>query len=96
MTARIRRVLEVEISVRSVFDAPTIASLAREVENARTLGHKALAPILQRRERAVAEASREDLLTKLGNLSQAELDSVLQHVMGRKKTAVEDVAEAGE
>jgi hypothetical protein len=39
-------VLEVELPVRCVFDAPTIAALAREVEQARSLGLKAHTPVL--------------------------------------------------
>ena len=34
VTARIRRIFEVELAVRSVFEAPTIAGLALEVEKA--------------------------------------------------------------
>ena len=94
MTARIRRVLEVELSVRSVFDAPTIAALAREVQRARTLGLKAT-PILPRHQRATTDTSREDLLAKLGNLSRAELENVLHHVLG-KEPAAEGTAEAAD
>ncbi|HWO34663.1 MAG TPA: amino acid adenylation domain-containing protein, partial [Candidatus Acidoferrum sp.] len=40
MTARIRRTMEVEVPVRCVFESPTIAGLAQEVEKARALGLK--------------------------------------------------------
>ncbi|HEV2398901.1 MAG TPA: phosphopantetheine-binding protein, partial [Candidatus Sulfotelmatobacter sp.] len=83
MTARIRRMLEVELAVRSVFESPTIAALALEVEQARALGIKAHSPILQRRSRG-AEASREHLLAELETLSPAELQSVLQRVLDGK------------
>ncbi|HEV3511536.1 MAG TPA: amino acid adenylation domain-containing protein, partial [Candidatus Sulfotelmatobacter sp.] len=54
MTARIRRNLEIELPVRTVFEAPTITALAHEVEQAKALGLKAHTPILQRRPRASA------------------------------------------
>jgi amino acid adenylation domain-containing protein len=81
MTARIRRNLEVELPVRSVFEAPTIASLAREVEQAKALGVKAHTPILLRRPRPSADATREELLAKLGTLSAADLQSVMERVL---------------
>jgi acyl carrier protein len=84
VTARIRRVFEVELAVRSVFDAPTIAGLALEVEKAQATGLKARAPILQSRPRNGA-VSREALLAQLDNLSSAELQSLLQRVLDGKQ-----------
>jgi acyl carrier protein len=83
MTARIRRMLEVELPVRSVFESPTIAALALEVEQARALGIKAQTPILQRRARS-SDANREHLLAELETLSPAELQRVLQRVLDMK------------
>jgi amino acid adenylation domain-containing protein len=96
MTARMRRVLEVELPVRSVFDAPTIAALAREVERARSLGLKAQTPVLRRRQRSTTETSHEELLAKLGNLSRDELESVLERVLERKEPAAEGLADAAD
>jgi amino acid adenylation domain-containing protein len=87
MTARIRRAMEVDLPVRSVFETPTIAGLAQEVEKARALGLKARSPVLRRRQRTPADPNREELLEKLGTLSPAELQSVLQRVLGGKKSA---------
>src|SRR5258708_5774863 len=57
--ARIRRMFDVELGVRTMFEEPTIAGLATEVEKARALGMKARTPVLQRRGRAGARrASR--------------------------------------
>jgi non-ribosomal peptide synthetase component F len=81
MTARIRRNLEVELPVRSVFEAPTIAALALEIEQAKVLGLKVQTPILQRRPRPSSDANREELLAKLGTLSATELQNVLQRVL---------------
>jgi amino acid adenylation domain-containing protein len=86
VTARIRRIFEVELAVRSVFEAPTIEGLALEVEKARALGLKARTPILQGRRQTV-EASRETLLAQLDGLSSAELQSLLQRVLDGKQPA---------
>ena len=84
MTARMRRVMEVEMPVRSVFENPTIAGLAREVEQGRALGLKARAPILQRAQHT-SDPSREMLLAQLDRLTAGELQSVLQRVLDGKK-----------
>jgi len=88
MTARIRRAMEVELPVRSVFNSPTIAALAQEVDSARALGLKSQTPILKRRKRSITESTHSDLLATLDNLSPAELESVLQRVRERKDPAV--------
>ena len=87
LTARIRRALEVELPVRSVFEAPTIAGLALEVDKARALGLKPRTPIIQLRPRGPAVVSREALLAQLDNLSSAELQGLLQRVLDGKSTA---------
>jgi amino acid adenylation domain-containing protein len=86
VTARIRRIFEVELAVRSVFEAPTIAGLALEVQKAQAMGLKARSPILQRRPRHQA-ASREALLAQLDTLSSSELQSLLQRVLDGKQPA---------
>jgi amino acid adenylation domain-containing protein len=87
LTARIRRVLEVELPVRSVFEAPTIAGLAIEVEKARALGLKPRTPILQTHPRSSAGISREALMAQLDNLSSSELQGLLQRVLDGKSSA---------
>jgi amino acid adenylation domain-containing protein len=84
VTARIRRIFDVELAVRSVFEAPTIAGLAMEVEKAQALGLKARTPILQRHPPAVV-ANREALLAQLDNLSSTELQSLLLRVLDGKQ-----------
>ena len=86
VTARIRRIFEVELAVRSVFEAPTISGLALEVQKAEAMGLKARSPILQRRPRNQA-ASREALLAQLDTLSSSELQSLLQRVLDGKQPA---------
>jgi amino acid adenylation domain-containing protein len=80
--ARIRSLFEVELPVRSLFEEPTLAALAAEVEKAQALGLKARTPILQRRARpAAASPSPEALLAQLDNLSAADLQSLIQRVL---------------
>jgi len=89
MTARIRRSLEVELPARAVFESPTIAALAQEVEKARASGMTVRTPELKRRQPPATDASREQLLAQLDTLSPAELQTVLQRVLGGKNPAGE-------
>jgi amino acid adenylation domain-containing protein len=83
--ARIRRVFELELPVRSMFEAPTIEGLAGELRKAQALGFKARAQIAQLRPgSAAASPSREALLAQLGNLSAAELQLLLKRVRDEK------------
>jgi amino acid adenylation domain-containing protein len=84
VTARIRRMFEVELPVRCVFEAPTIAGLALEVEKARAMGLKARTPILQRSTRTTPPLSREALLAQLDNLSAAELQTLFERFNGKQ------------
>ena len=86
VTARIRRMFDLELPVRSVFEAPTIARLAVEVQKAEAMGLKARTPILQRHPRA-ASVSREALLAQLDGLSATELQNLLQRVTDGKQPA---------
>jgi acyl carrier protein len=84
VTARIRRTFEVELPVRSVFEAPTIAELAMEVQKAKAMGLKARTPILQRRP---VGGNREALMAQLDNLSSTELQNLLQRMTEGKQPA---------
>ena len=88
MIARIRRVFDVELSVRSVFEEPTITGLVVELQKAQDMGLKARTPIVQRRASPAATGvTREVLLSKLDNLSAAELQSLLKRVLDGKQPA---------
>jgi acyl carrier protein len=82
--ARIRKAFEVEIPVRVVFEQPTIAEIATEVEKALASGQKVRTPVLQRRQRP-AVASQEALLAQLDTLSATEVQALLQRVLNNKQ-----------
>jgi len=89
MIDRIRRIFELELPVRSVFDEPTIAGLAVELQKAQALGVKAPTPIVRRNaSSATTGASREAILSQLDNLSAAELQSLLTRVLDGKAKRV--------
>jgi acyl-coenzyme A synthetase/AMP-(fatty) acid ligase/acyl carrier protein len=85
MMARIRHTFEVELQVRSVFEAPTIAALALELEKAQATGVKARSPVFQRHHHAdTADATKEALLMELRKLSLEEARKFIESAVGRK------------
>ena len=84
--ARIRRMFEVELAVRTMFEEPTIAGLGKEIEKAQALGLKAKMPVLERRPRPEAAANREALLAQLDTLSADDVQSLLKRVLDAKLT----------
>jgi len=84
---RIRREFDVELGVRTMFEEPTIAELAIEVEKARAMGMKAQTPVLERRARprAAENAIREALLAQLDTLSADDVQTLLKHVLDAKQ-----------
>jgi hypothetical protein len=86
VTARIRRIFEVELAVRCVFEAPTIVGLALEVQKAQALGLKARSPILQGlRQTAAGDASQDELLIQLEKLSSQEARNLLKDLLDGKR-----------
>jgi acyl-coenzyme A synthetase/AMP-(fatty) acid ligase/acyl carrier protein len=83
MTARIRRIFEVELPVRSVFEAPTIAALGVELEKGRATGSKARTSIFPR-PAIHGDAQREALVTELQNLSVEAAMKIIESALGRK------------
>jgi acyl carrier protein len=77
--ARICREFDVELSVRTIFEQPTIAGLGIEVEKARATGIKSRTPVLERRPRPAApNVSREALLAQLDTLSGDDVQTLLK------------------
>lgn len=86
VTARIRRTLGLELPVKNVFETPTIAALAVELEKERAAGRKARTPIVQHRQPArTADVTREALLLELSKLSAEEARRFIEKAVGRKR-----------
>jgi amino acid adenylation domain-containing protein len=85
VVARIRRVFDVEIPIRSLFEDPTIKGLANNVEEARAKGIRASAPIAPRTK--TASLDRGAILTQLDKLSEGELRELLKQVLKEKPGA---------
>jgi amino acid adenylation domain-containing protein len=79
--SRVRRTLDVEISVRSIFEEPIIASLAEKVVKAKADGLKAHPPIITK---AAPAGNREMLMAQLDKLSPEEIRALLDHLSGNK------------
>jgi hypothetical protein len=67
-----------------MFEEPTIAGLASEVERARATGMKVQTPVLERRPRAAGSTSREALLAQLDTLSADDVQTLLKRVLDAK------------
>jgi surfactin family lipopeptide synthetase A len=84
--ARIRRIFGVELPVRSLFEAPTIAALAVELEKLRTAGLTARASILDSHHPAPAiEAKKDAVLLELQKLSPGAMREIIENALGRKQ-----------
>jgi acyl carrier protein len=76
VTARIAKVFAIDVPVRVIFEMPTIAELAQAVEHAQREQPKAAMPTIGRRSR---EADMQKLLGRLSQLSDAELQNLIQN-----------------
>jgi amino acid adenylation domain-containing protein len=82
VVARIRRVFDVEIPIRSLFEDPTIKGLANRVDEAKAIGIRASTPITPRTK--TASLDKEAILTQLDKLSEDELRELLKQVLKEK------------
>ena len=76
MIARIRKSLDVDVAMRSLFEEPTLAGLALAVEKARANGMAPRLPILGRRSNVSDD--RAQLLARLRELSDEEVKRLLE------------------
>jgi hypothetical protein len=80
VVARIRRELEVEIPIRTLFEDPTIEGLAKEVEEAHAKGIKAVAPISS----FSRIQNHDQLRLQVEKMSREELEDMLRQVLKEK------------
>jgi amino acid adenylation domain-containing protein len=76
--ARIRRIFEVEVSIRSLFEGPTIEELGREIEKAKASGAIPRMPAISPVPRSTPKI--QALKTALGELSPQQIELLLQTV----------------
>ena len=76
--ARIRKEFDVEVSIRSLFDNPTIRGLAKEVEDAKAKGLKAAVSISAF---VQGQNPRDQFKLSLANLSREELEEMLRQAI---------------
>ncbi len=77
VVARVRRVLQVELPVRRLFEQPTVAGLASEIEKMARSGVAVPPPIPRRPE---ARPIREQLLARLDRLSDEDVERLLERL----------------
>lgn len=75
--ARVRKVFRVELPLRRLFEEPTVAGLCVEIQKAEESGARAVS-----RAPARNVTSREQLLSRLAAMSDAEVDALLGRVAG--------------
>ncbi|HWO29982.1 MAG TPA: non-ribosomal peptide synthetase, partial [Candidatus Acidoferrum sp.] len=86
--ARVRHTFDLELPVRCLFDEPTIAALADEVQRAQALGLKGHSLMARGRASSVPPAtSREALLSQLDKLSPDEAQTLLESLLDEKHSA---------
>jgi amino acid adenylation domain-containing protein len=83
--ARVRAAFQTELALRQVFEAPTIADLAAVLDKAR--GKSRTNNSISRARRITADRAKE-LLGRLDELSDAEVESLLQQVPADSENAL--------
>jgi len=89
VVARVRKVFQVELPLRRLFEEPTVAGLSLHIEKAEKLGAKLAAPVLMKRSYL---SRRAQLLAKLERLSDEEIEALLGEAPD-KEPAERDVEE---
>jgi acyl carrier protein len=85
LIARIRKSLEVEIPVRAVFEQPTLAQLATEVQGTVASRNNLPTRVPHWKARSIAAGAAEtDLLTQLDRLPTTDAQSILRRVLDGK------------
>jgi amino acid adenylation domain-containing protein len=86
VSARIRKYMGVEVPVRSLFEEPTVAALGRMVEQSRAAGATVSVPIVAAWSK---QRGRAELEERLLDLSDEEVDTLLNAALARRRKATE-------
>ena len=86
VTARIRKYMGIEVPVRSLFEEPTVAALAHIVDRSRADGTTVRTLIPAGRPK---QQTRKQLEEHLRDLSDGEVDALLDAVMARRRQATQ-------
>ncbi len=81
--ARVRKVFQVELPLRSLFEEPTVAGLCREIEKAVQRGDR-LSGACSNQAKPV-HREREQLLARLGQLSDEEVNALLNTMLAKEQ-----------
>ena len=84
---RVRQKLQTELLVRSVFEAPTIAELAVAIEKLEQQPKASHATIHKGISRRIDAQRAGDLLSKVDELSESEMDALLAEMLAEEKVS---------
>jgi amino acid adenylation domain-containing protein len=79
--ARVRNVFGVDIPLRTIFEEPTVAGLSLEIDKAKQQGPTSVRPS----PRTIGLSSREELIARLHQLSEEEVDALLTSLPGQRQ-----------
>ena len=80
--ARVRKAFGVEIPLRTIFEEPTVAGLSLEIDNAKQLALRSVRPSPPK---TIGLSSREELMARLQQLSDEEVDALLVSLPGQRQ-----------
>jgi amino acid adenylation domain-containing protein len=84
MMSRVRKAFQADLSLRNIFEAPTIAELAKLLEQKQNQPAAGSIP----KARTISRRQAKELLSRLDELSSAEVESLLEQVSPAQKNAV--------
>jgi amino acid adenylation domain-containing protein len=82
VSARVRKVFGVEIPLRTIFEEPTVAGLSLEIDNAKQQGLRGVRPSPPK---TIGLSSREELIARLNQLSEEEVDALLTNLPSQRQ-----------
>jgi acyl carrier protein len=80
--ARVRKAFGVELSLRTLFERPTVAGLSFEIEEAKQQGRDSVRPSPVK---AVGLSSREQMIARLHQLSDEEVNALLNNLTAQRR-----------